>query len=75
MSQHFLLSAAARSLSLAKVMRMSDTDAEALFANIRWAETKGEPVCPHCGVLEVYTDRRPAARFASVARAARARSR
>ena len=59
MSQHFLLSAAARSLSLAKVMRMSDTDAEALFANIRWAETKGEPVCPHCGVLEIYRDRRP----------------
>ena len=58
MAQHFLLSAAARSLSLAKIMRMSDADAETLFANIRWADTKGEPVCPHCGVLEIYKDRR-----------------
>jgi transposase-like protein len=58
MAQHFLLSSAARSLSLAKLMRMSDADAETLFANIRWADTKGEPVCPHCGGLEIYKDRR-----------------
>lgn len=59
MSQHFLLTSAARSLSLAKLMRMSDAAAETLFASIRWAETKGEPVCPHCGCLKPYTDRRP----------------
>jgi transposase-like protein len=59
MAQHFLLSSAARSLSLAKIMRMRDAEAETLFANIRWADTQGEPVCPHCGSLKPYTDRRP----------------
>src|SRR5271170_822349 len=59
MSQHFLLSASARTLSLASVMRMSESDAETLFASIRWPETKGEPVCPGCGCLKPYQDRRP----------------
>jgi hypothetical protein len=48
MSQHFLLSPAARSLSLAKVARMSDQEAHDAFRLIRWADTKGEPVCPRC---------------------------
>jgi len=43
MPQHFLLSAQARTLNLAKVMR-----------------TEGKPVCPHCGGLDIYTDRRKA---------------
>jgi transposase-like protein len=47
--QHFLLTAAARSLSLAKVSRMTERAAEAVFAAIRWAETEGRPVCPRCG--------------------------
>src|ERR1700734_4006586 len=59
MAQHFLLSSKARTLSLASVWRMSDLEAEAMFASIRWAETKGEPVCPHCGCLKPYQDRRP----------------
>jgi hypothetical protein len=46
--QHFLLSAAARTLSLAQVLRLSETEAETLFAAIRWPETKGRPVCPRC---------------------------
>lgn len=54
MSQHFLLSAAARTLSLVKVMRMSDTQARDTFKAIRWASTEGEPVCPKCGCVEVY---------------------
>jgi hypothetical protein len=37
MAQHFLLSAAARSLSLAKVARMSDEEAEEAFKCIRWS--------------------------------------
>jgi hypothetical protein len=45
-SQHFLLSTAARSLNLAKVARMSDEEAHDAFQLIRWADTKGEPVCP-----------------------------
>src|SRR5271155_4013696 len=59
MSQHFLLSSSARTLSLASVMRMSESDAETLFASTRWPETKGEPVCPGCGCLKPYQDRRP----------------
>jgi transposase-like protein len=55
MSQHFLLSAAARSLSLAKVMRLSDDEAFATFKAIRWAATDGEPSCPQCGCVVVYT--------------------
>jgi len=49
MSQHFLLSAAARSLSIGKVMRMSDQGAENVFARLRWPTTDGKPVCPDCG--------------------------
>jgi transposase-like protein len=59
MSQHFLLSPAARTLSLAKIMRMTKTEAETVFASIRWPQTEGKPVCPHCGGLEIYCDRRP----------------
>lgn len=54
MSQHFLLSAKARTLSLAKVARMTDEEAAEAFRLIRWAETKGEPVCVRCGSLNSY---------------------
>lgn len=54
MSQHFLLSAAARTLSLVKVMRMTDAQARETFKAIRWASTEGEPVCPKCGCVEAY---------------------
>jgi transposase-like protein len=58
-AQHFLLSSNARTLSLASVMRMSDEEAAKMFASIRWASTNGEPVCPHCGSLKSYQDKRP----------------
>ena len=51
MSQHFLLSAAARTLSLAQIMRMSDDEARDTFKRIRWSANAGEPFCPHCGCL------------------------
>jgi transposase-like protein len=54
MAQHFLLSPAAKTLSLVKVLRMSDKAAEKAFREIRWAETGGEPVCPECGCTEHY---------------------
>ena len=54
MTQHFLLSKQARTLSLAKVMRLTDDEAYETFRSIRWADTDGEPVCPRCGCLEVY---------------------
>jgi len=54
MSQHFLLSAAARTLSLSKVFRMSDAEAYDTFKAVRWSANGGEPNCPHCGCLGVY---------------------
>jgi transposase-like protein len=55
MAQHFLLSAAARSLSLATVARMSEEEAWQAFKLIRWSNTQGEPSCPRCGCLDSYT--------------------
>ena len=54
MAQHFLLSAKARTLSLAKVARMSDDEARDAFRQIRWNATDGAPSCPRCGCLGVY---------------------
>jgi transposase-like protein len=59
MAQHFLLSAKARTLSLATVLRMTDEQAEDMFAAIRWADTAGKAVCPHCGCGITYKARRP----------------
>ena len=54
MAQHFLLSAQARTLSLAKVLRLSDGEAYETFKSIRWADTNGEAVCPRCGCATTY---------------------
>jgi len=54
MSQHFLLSAKARTLSLAQVMRLTDDEAFNLFCGLRWADNGGEPVCPKCGCVTIY---------------------
>jgi transposase-like protein len=54
MAQHFLLSAKARTLSLAAILRMSDDEAHGTFQAIRFAENKGEPFCPRCGGLSLY---------------------
>ena len=54
MAQHFLLSAKARTLSLAGIMRMSDDEAHAMFQAIRWADNGGEPFCPRCECQTVY---------------------
>jgi transposase-like protein len=59
-AQHFLLSAAARSLSPSKVTHMSDRDAGGVFARLRWPETAGKPVCPRCGCQTCYDCRRSA---------------
>ena len=58
MAQHFLLSSAAKTLSLASVFTMKDADAEMTFRRIRWPETDGEPVCSHCGGVDAYDCRR-----------------
>jgi hypothetical protein len=57
MSSHFLLSAKARTLSLAQVMRMTDDEAETVFRAVRW--TDGNAICPHCACPTVYECRRP----------------
>lgn len=59
MSQHFLQSSKAKTLSLAKVFRMTDAEAERMLCDLRWTSTNGEPVCPHCGGLNAYECRRP----------------
>ena len=54
MSQHFLLSAKARTLSVVKVMRLSDEEAYDTFKAIRWADNDGFAYCPHCGNVACY---------------------
>jgi transposase-like protein len=63
MSQHFLLSAKARTLSLSVALRMTDEEAEAAFIAIRWAHTDGKPMCIHCECPSVYEARRPNGRL------------
>jgi transposase-like protein len=54
MSQHFLLSAKARTLSVTKVARMSHEEAARTFRALRWANNDGNPVCPACGCTTCY---------------------
>jgi len=49
MAQHFLLSSAAKTLSLMDIMAMTDDAAWRIMREARWPETEGEPVCPRCG--------------------------
>jgi transposase-like protein len=58
MAQHFLLSKAAKTLSLAHVFTMKDEEAEMTFRRVRWPDTDGQPVCPHCGGTDAYDCRR-----------------
>src|SRR3984957_724568 len=61
MPQHFLLSPAARTLTLASVARMSDEEAERVFIRLRWQDNKGQAYCPRCGATKVYASRRKGA--------------
>lgn len=54
MAQHFLLSALAKTLSTKQVARMSEEEAYEAFVQIRYAETNGEPYCPHCSCAVAY---------------------
>src|SRR5260370_15622128 len=58
MPQHFLLSSAAKSLTLGQVARMSDEEAERIFMRLRWQDNGGEAYCPKCGCTTVYQGRR-----------------
>ena len=37
---------------------MTDAEAETTFRKVRWPDTDGAPVCPHCGGLDAYDCRR-----------------
>ncbi len=52
---HFLNTPAARSLSIAQVLRLSDEEAFATFQRVRFSLNGGEPFCPNCGCVKVYT--------------------
>ena len=55
MAQHFLLSSAARSLSLKEIYKAGEDAAYKAFCDIRWASTDGDAVCPRCGGCDAYT--------------------
>lgn len=52
MAQHFLLSAAARTLSLKEIYKAGEEYAYETFKTMRWEN--GVPVCPDCGCCEAY---------------------
>ena len=54
MAQHFLLSAASRTLSLRSIYKAGEEAAYRTFCEMRWPETNGEAVCPRCGCCETY---------------------
>ena len=58
MTQHFLLSSAAKSLTLGQVARMSDEEAERVFIRLRWQDNGSQPYCPKCGATTVWQSRR-----------------
>ena len=58
MAQHFLLSPAARTLTVASVARMADEEVERVFVRLRWSDNNGNAYCPKCGATECYQSRR-----------------
>lgn len=54
MAQHFLLSAQSRTLSLKAIYAGGEDKAYATFRKLRWPQTDGEAVCPHCGGCDAY---------------------
>lgn len=54
MAQHFLLSAAARTLSLRAIYAGGEQRAYRRFCKLRGSETGGLTVCPRCGCVEFY---------------------
>jgi len=54
MTQHFLLSAASKTLKLKDIYKAGEAAAYDKFCELRWPETSGDPVCPRCGGLDAY---------------------
>lgn len=55
MAQHFLLSAKARTLSIAQIAAMSESKCCEYFRHIRWQSNNGKPICDECGSVKCYT--------------------
>ncbi len=55
MAQHFLLSAASRTLKLKDIYKAGEGAAYAKFCELRWPENDGDAVCPRCGCCEAYS--------------------
>ncbi len=55
MAQHFLLSAASRTLSLKAIYKAGEQAAYETFCKLRWSDTNGEAVCPQCGCPDSYS--------------------
>ena len=53
--QHFLLSAASKTLSLKSIYKAGEDAAYATFCKLRWPLNDGKPVCPRCGCLDAYS--------------------
>jgi transposase-like protein len=54
MTQHFLLSAQARTLSLKAIYQAGDDEAYRTFCKLRWPESNGSPICPRCECGRAY---------------------
>ena len=57
MAQHFLLSAKAKTLSIAKLALMSEKECEQYLRALRWANNGGKPVCDKCGGVKCSMDK------------------
>lgn len=58
--QHFLMSPQCRDFTINQIVKIDEEEAYAIFRQFRWPQTDGEPVCPHCGILDCYALRRRA---------------
>lgn len=54
MAQHFLVSAAARTMSLKDIYSMGEEKAFEVFCKMRWPQTDGNATCPKCGCVDTY---------------------
>lgn len=50
---HFLLTAAARTISLREAMELTEEDARLWLAELRW-ESRTHQACPHCGAIDAH---------------------
>jgi len=56
-AQHFLMSAAARTLSLIDLCDLSEDAAHKMLCGMRWPNADGAPICPACSCAVVYAYR------------------